>query len=47
MWRKNKINRDASVVALVARVNSDCLGYKASLTWERQSCLPKSSKHMA
>lgn len=43
MWRKNKINREASVVAVVARVNSDSLGYKVALAWGRYKAGPSSN----
>lgn len=43
MWRKNKINRETSVVAVVARVNSDSLGYKAALVWGRYKAGPSSN----
>lgn len=43
MWRKNKINRETTVAAVVARVNSDSLGYKAALVWGRDKAGPSSS----
>lgn len=43
MWRKIKINRETFVVAVVARVNSDSLGYKVALVWGRDKAGPSSN----
>lgn len=43
MWRKNKINRKTSVVAVMARVNTESLGYKAPLVWGKDKAGPSSN----